>query len=515
MTARPWPVVLLTALGAWLAAIPFFAVAALLLSDALREPTAALVLGVVMLGGAVTLLRAQQHSLFVEQLAVPVLLAALGLIAWGLIKPLGWQGTMGALSLTALGLAASLTQPWLRATLGAGAALLALMACGTHSSWWGGHPWLSPWVSLHLAIAIWLGTLWSGHANDGKAQPSAMLSDIGEGWVAATLLALAWWSGTSFLLGGLTLGTTPQHESLATWWVHAGLDLGSATVALVAVAGVLWRWPALRQAWCAGLGLVLCALSAFMPALGGVLLVAAACLVTRRWRMALWAAAVALWVVGAFYYQLRWPLANKAGVLLAAGVILAVLAAWGQRSAPPGQQAWADTQRPPQRLASTRHWSLVLGTLTALLVANGAIWQHESIIRNGRPIFVALAPVDPRSLMQGDYMALRFSTDDFIIQNDAQAPAEAPLQLVFKVDQQGVATVVRAHRGEALAPGELIIQMRRKQGRWMLVTDAFYFKEGEGQRWAAARYGELRVDAKGRALLVGLRNERLAQISVP
>jgi uncharacterized membrane-anchored protein len=114
--------------------------------------------------------------------------------------------------------------------------------------------------------------------------------------------------------------------------------------------------------------------------------------------------------------------------------------------------------------------------------------------------------------MQGDYMALRFATDGLDIQNDEHGPDGAPLRLVFKLDHQGVATALRPHQGEALAPGELIIQMTRKQGRWMLVTDAFYFKEGEGQRWAQARYGELRVDAMGRALLVGLRDKDLAQM---
>ena len=37
-----------------------------------------------------------------------------------------------------------------------------------------------------------------------------------------------------------------------------------------------------------------------------------------------------------------------------------------------------------------------------------SIVAKERIKTNGERIFLALAPVDPRSLMQGDYMALRF-----------------------------------------------------------------------------------------------------------
>lgn len=46
----------------------------------------------------------------------------------------------------------------------------------------------------------------------------------------------------------------------------------------------------------------------------------------------------------------------------------------------------------------------------------------------------------------------------------------------------------------------------------MLVTDAFYFKEGEAQRWEAARFGEFRIDPSGRALLVNLRGENLSEL---
>ena len=52
MTERPWPVIVLTALGAWLAAVPFFIVAAIVLQGALDEPMLALTLGVVMLAGS-------------------------------------------------------------------------------------------------------------------------------------------------------------------------------------------------------------------------------------------------------------------------------------------------------------------------------------------------------------------------------------------------------------------------------------------------------------------------------
>ena len=52
-------------------------------------------------------------------------------------------------------------------------------------------------------------------------------------------------------------------------------------------------------------------------------------------------------------------------------------------------------------------WVLV-GLAAVLAVANYAIVDKERVIAHGRTVYVALAPVDPRSLMQGDYMALNF-----------------------------------------------------------------------------------------------------------
>jgi uncharacterized membrane-anchored protein len=77
--------------------------------------------------------------------------------------------------------------------------------------------------------------------------------------------------------------------------------------------------------------------------------------------------------------------------------------------------------------------------------------------------------------------------------------------VVAQRDAHDVATVVRLHRGEPLAANELRIELTPAGGDWVLVSDAWSFAEGEGARWQAARYGEFRVDADGRALLVGLR----------
>lgn len=147
--------------------------------------------------------------------------------------------------------------------------------------------------------------------------------------------------------------------------------------------------------------------------------------------------------------------------------------------------------------------ALVFGGLALVLaVPDVAIVQKERLLASGTPMLVELAPVDPRSLIQGDYMRL-----DYAIARALSLGSESPRdgQLVVQLDGRGVARFVRLHgRDIPLAPGEHLLRYRRRGNRTRIGTDAFFFQEGHASRYAGARYGELRVDPKGGSVLVGL-----------
>ena len=140
---------------------------------------------------------------------------------------------------------------------------------------------------------------------------------------------------------------------------------------------------------------------------------------------------------------------------------------------------------------------LIAATLVVLLGVNASIFGVERIRRHGERIFLELAPVDPRSLMQGDYMALRFAIADGI---DAKGDGQASVN----VDERGVATL----SGDG--KGTLRLAYRLRGGRVWLGTNAFFFEEGTASRYTLARYGEFRVDRNsGEAVLVSLRGPGL------
>ena len=111
---RPWPVVVLTGLGAWLAAIPLFVVAALLLGDLVRSGFSAFIIGSLLLIGALVVLRARDVSLFIEQLGIPFLITGLCLMGVGLASGVSERGTAAFMCLLHHALGFVLPQNWLR-----------------------------------------------------------------------------------------------------------------------------------------------------------------------------------------------------------------------------------------------------------------------------------------------------------------------------------------------------------------------------------------------------------------
>jgi uncharacterized membrane-anchored protein len=134
-----------------------------------------------------------------------------------------------------------------------------------------------------------------------------------------------------------------------------------------------------------------------------------------------------------------------------------------------------------------KHWRAILlwgGLILALAVVNRGIVQRERILDEGRVVLLELAPVDPRSLMQGDYMALRFAVAEDI-RNTLYPPSKdtgnaaalsrmgmfgrnrdrvnADGYAVFALDQDGVGRFVRLQTASTpLHAGEVAARHRQQ-----------------------------------------------------
>jgi uncharacterized membrane-anchored protein len=183
-----------------------------------------------------------------------------------------------------------------------------------------------------------------------------------------------------------------------------------------------------------------------------------------------------------------------------------------------------------------------------------AAHRMETVRAEGKTILLALAPVDPRAPLMGDYMALRYVVNNDIrkalaTQKNAQKNAQEnapkagqqsaqkegqkdgqkneqkaePVEKVATAREQKrnaegfavlriindpvpqAATFVRLHDGSPLQADEFLLAYRLRGYEVTSAASAFYFEEGTAQQYAGAKFGMFKLAPDGKTLLVGLR----------
>ena len=152
--------------------------------------------------------------------------------------------------------------------------------------------------------------------------------------------------------------------------------------------------------------------------------------------------------------------------------------------------------------------ALVAG-LAVLAFVNFGIYQRERLVTGGRIVLLKLSPVDPRSLMQGDYMRLNFEAADQAFPWQSRIGL-ADGHIVVGLDGRNVGHFRRFADRRPLAADEVVLRYRIRGGQPRLATDAYFFEEGQANVFANAAYGEFRVGADGEMILTGLRDARYA-----
>ncbi|WP_127131698.1 GDYXXLXY domain-containing protein [Pseudoflavitalea rhizosphaerae] len=147
---------------------------------------------------------------------------------------------------------------------------------------------------------------------------------------------------------------------------------------------------------------------------------------------------------------------------------------------------------------------ILLNLVLALGIYHFSVMEKEKTLATGKLVLLELAPVDPRSLMQGDYISLRYAIAGEINEN---VPRKG--YYVITLDSGLVAHRQRIQAGrQPLNSGEYLIQYHSVSWRHSLGAEDYFFQEGRADTFALARYGGLRIDDKGNSILVGLYDEK-------
>ncbi len=144
---------------------------------------------------------------------------------------------------------------------------------------------------------------------------------------------------------------------------------------------------------------------------------------------------------------------------------------------------------------------LFISALCVLIFFNFTIYSKEKSISQGQTI---LSPKDPRSLMQGDYMALDYVIADEIL---AQEERRNHKQAILIIDQNNVATFAALKTEEyTLSPNEILLNYAANNNRIQLpLSRSYFFEEGSANKYENAIYGVFKY-YDNNYLLIGLAN---------
>jgi uncharacterized membrane-anchored protein/uncharacterized membrane protein len=521
-TAAPWYVQGLLGLSAWMATLLLLAF--VFMSGLVQSAPAALVIGLILCAGAVAIARNARQS-FWRQCATALGFAGQILVAVGLSDANSVTSAallMLVLSGTVYVLAPDAILRFLSGLMMA-SALFVLTAFNVGSK----APYMQvlDWMAFDAVrgLVIWLPACvfaaWlAASAFLARERLPAALRDV--------VQPLAWAFSLAAQVSAFQAAGVPVWQLLSLWQLHPPAAVFLVLAALLPAA-VAWTVIRARGAALPGtirvgvpLGLLLLAVC-WLPSPGIAFALTWLLLGfgLGRPRLRRWGQAALLIYLVLYYYQLDVPLLQKAGWLAVAGMVLLLLRVLIWRLVRRAE-ARASADQPPAGVAAPAvrpqpFWAgmMLAGLVLVLAVVNVGIWQREQLLATGQVVRLALAPVDPRALMQGDYMALNFAAARAVgalQEGDAAPPGlwggpRTDGYLVLVPDEQGIAQPLRVQRAAQPHSGkEVVLRYRLRADGVRLVTNAYFFPEGEAARYQAARYGELRVGDDGTALLVRL-----------
>jgi len=215
--------------------------------------------------------------------------------------------------------------------------------------------------------------------------------------------------------------------------------------------------------------------------------------------------------LGGFYYQLSIPLLYKGVLLVSFAVIFTIVTLFLHvRYKTPSQSAVEN-----HSVFKAPIWLVGVFVIALLGVVNYKVQQFEDVLATGKPVVLKIAPVDPRSLMQGDYMVLNYAILSEFQQSrvlpetnesnettentgiDESSPSEKKAYILVHLDKNHVATFCEE---QSEIPTDFkyctpnVYLPIRYKGGWLpkLPSQDYFFAEGKGEYYAQAEYAEYR-----------------------
>lgn len=152
---------------------------------------------------------------------------------------------------------------------------------------------------------------------------------------------------------------------------------------------------------------------------------------------------------------------------------------------------------------------------TSIILFVAIILRYEHHLGQAQSIYAELKPVDPRSLLQGDYMVLNY---DLNLHDMSEQDIKNKSSLIGYVYLDAHRRIIKTNLDfTRFNEGEKAIKLVLKNPNNQLdslypAANSFLFSEGLATCYNDAEYAHLRVNSNGKALLVGLVDQNLKSL---
>lgn len=158
----------------------------------------------------------------------------------------------------------------------------------------------------------------------------------------------------------------------------------------------------------------------------------------------------------------------------------------------------------------------------------GLIAQHEWHLRDSQSIYVELAPADPRSILQGDYMALNYDLHFSALAAEKRLEQSEPKISIqdfenqsrvlsyVQLDEKGRVVRSSFDRSALDQPRSAQLILKNPQNTFeglYPATNSFMFAEGLEPCYRDAKFAELKLKENGEALLADLVDQNLKSLN--
>ncbi|WP_171051012.1 GDYXXLXY domain-containing protein [Bacillus sp. BHET2] len=222
-----------------------------------------------------------------------------------------------------------------------------------------------------------------------------------------------------------------------------------------------------------------------------------------------WVSSLIFWfmLIVQLYYDLAWKLVHKSLLLAILGILFLAAAVYLDRKAGSKQQSHSI-------LAGKK-----LGILLILCLQGGwigyQVYSNESLLQNGETVILDLQPVDPRSLLQGDYVELNYAISQL---EGTSIDDNGPITIVLRQNAQGIHEYAGVNKFKGKwnshydkKPGDVLLNGKvtsswNNSAKITYGIEHFFIPEGTGMDVEGnVKAAVVKVSDKGNGILVRLR----------